>query len=66
MIDFGQRVSHSVRDVMFDPQTSGGLLISVGSDHADAIVKALRDAGIGDTAEIGEVLKDPKEKIWVV
>jgi selenide, water dikinase len=66
MIDFGQTVARSVQDVLFDPQTSGGLLISVGSDQADALVKALRDAGISDTAEIGEVLKDPKEKIWVV
>jgi selenide,water dikinase len=66
MIDSGQRVARSVQDVLFDPQTSGGLLISVGSDQADALVKALRDAGISDTAEIGEVLKDPKEKIWVV
>lgn len=66
MIDFEQKVARSVQDVLFDPQTSGGLLISVGRDQADALVKALRDAGIIDTAEIGEVLKDPKEKIWVV
>jgi len=66
MIDFGQRVARAVQDVLFDPQTSGGLLISVGGDHADALVKALRDGGISDAAEIGEVLKNPKEKIWVV
>jgi selenide,water dikinase len=66
MIDFGQSVERSVQDVLFDPQTSGGLLIGIGSDQADALVKALRDAGISDTAEIGEVLNDPKEKIWVV
>jgi selenide,water dikinase len=66
MIDFEQKVARSMQDVLFDPQTSGGLLISVGSDQADALVKALSDAGISDTAEIGEVLKYPKEKIWVV
>jgi selenide, water dikinase len=66
MIDFTETVVRSVQDVLFDPQTSGGLLISVGSDQADALVKALWDAGNSDTAEIGEVLKDPKEKIWVV
>jgi selenide, water dikinase len=66
MIDFGHTVARSVQDVLFDPQTSGGLLISVGRDQADALVKALRDAGISGTAEIGEVLNDPKEKIWVV
>ena len=66
MIGFAETVERSRQDVLVDPQTSGGLLISVGSVQADALVKALQDAGIGDTAEIGEVLKDPEEKIWVV
>jgi len=66
MIDFGETVGRSLGDVLFDPQTSGGLLISVGSDQAEALVKALLDAGISDTAEIGEVLEGPEERIWVV
>ena len=35
--------------VCFDPQTSGGLLASVDGDRADAIVTALRDAGVDAT-----------------
>ena len=35
--------------VCFDPQTSGGLLASVDGNRADAIVTALRDAGVGAT-----------------
>jgi selenide,water dikinase len=66
MIGFAELVARSRQDVLFDPQTSGGLLISAGRDQADALVKALQDAGISDTAQIGEVLIDPKEKIWVV
>jgi selenide,water dikinase len=66
MIDFDQTVARPLKDVLVDPQTSGGLLITVGRVQADDLVKALQDAGIGDTAEIGEVLDDPKEKIWVV
>ena len=66
MIDFAETVERSRQDVLIDPQTSGGLLISVGSIQADALVKALQDAGISDTVEIGEVLKGPEEKIWVV
>jgi selenide,water dikinase len=66
MIDFRQTVARSVQDVLFDPQTSGGLLISVGCDQADGLVKALQDEGISDALGIGEVLKDEKEKIWVV
>jgi selenide,water dikinase len=59
-------VARSRQDVLVDPQTSGGLLITVDRVQADALVKALQDSGISDTAEIGEVLKDPEEKIWVV
>jgi selenide,water dikinase len=66
MITFAESVKRSRQDVLFDPQTSGGLLISVDRNQADALVKALRDAGIGDASEIGKVLKDEKEKIWVV
>jgi selenide, water dikinase len=66
MIDFAETVARSRQDVLVDPQTSGGLLITVDRVQADALVKALQDSGISDTAEIGEVLKDPEEKIWVV
>jgi len=66
MISFDEAVERSCQDILVDPQTSGGLLISIGRDQAEALVKALQDRGISDTAEIGEVLKDPEEKIWVV
>jgi selenide,water dikinase len=66
MINFDDTVGRSRQDILVDPQTSGGLLIGIGIDHANMLVKALKDAGVGDTAEIGEVLKDPEEKIWVV
>lgn len=66
MIGFAETVERSRQDILVDPQTSGGLLISAGRVQADALVKALQDAGIGDTAEIGEVLKGPEEKIWVM
>lgn len=66
MIDFAETVERSRQDVLFDPQTSGGLLISVNGHQAGELVAALKDAGIGDAAQIGEVLSDPAEKIWVV
>jgi len=66
MVGFSKTVERSLQDVLVDPQTSGGLLISVNSIQADALIKALQDSSISDTAEIGDVLKDPEEKIWVV
>ena len=66
MIAFGETVSLAHQDVLFDPQTSGGLLISVSENQADALVAALKDVGIGDAAQIGEIIHSSDEKIWVV
>jgi len=66
MIEFAKTVKRALQDIMVDPQTSGGLLVSIGRIQADDLVKALQDAGIGDAVEIGEVLKDSEEKMWVI
>jgi hydrogenase maturation factor len=42
------------------------LLICVSAAHAAGIIAALQDRGIGDAADIGEILDGPQEKIWVV
>jgi selenide,water dikinase len=65
MTTFAEKVKRSLQDVLFDPQTSGGLLISLSRHQAGDLVSALKDAGIGDAVEIGEVLRGPEEKIWV-
>jgi selenide,water dikinase len=45
-----------LQEILFDPQTSGGLLLSVKADEADVLVKKIR---LGDTkaAIIGSVKK---------
>ena len=65
MIAFAETVERSRQDVLFDPQTSGGLLISVSGHQAGELVETLKDAGIADAAQIGEILSGPEEKIWV-
>ena len=40
---------------LFDPQTSGGLLIAVQSNQVDSALASLRDAGYPMAARIGEV-----------
>ena len=42
-------------DLLFDPQTSGGLLLAVPRERGPAMLSALRDAGDGAAAIIGEV-----------
>jgi selenide,water dikinase len=59
-------VDRTRQDLLFDPQTSGGLLIGVSGAQAGDLVKTLKHAGIHESAQIGEVLAGPEEKIWVV
>jgi len=46
------------QEVLFDPQTSGGLLVAVAPDRAAALLRELLDAG-HPAAEIGEVGPGP-------
>jgi selenide,water dikinase len=45
-----------LEDLCFDPQTSGGLLLVVAPDRAEALVDALVSAGTPSSSLIGEVL----------
>lgn len=65
MIVFSETVPRALQDVLFDPQTSGGLLISVIDSQAEALLDALKKGGIQDAAEIGEIIQNPDERILV-
>ena len=45
-------------ELLYDPQTSGGLLLSLPGDQADGLLAALREAGITAAVKIGEVVVD--------
>jgi selenide,water dikinase len=47
------------RGLLCDPQTSGGLLVSVAAAHAESVLEQLRAAGFTRAAEIGVVLEAP-------
>ncbi len=54
-VSFTDSIPEHVRDILFDPQTSGGLLISVSGDRAADLVARLHASGVADSAIIGEV-----------
>ncbi len=53
------------RSILFDAQTSGGLVFSVNPQKADILLKKLHQKGIKKAAIIGEVVKELKGKILV-
>ena len=65
MIEVGPDCPEWIVDVFFDPQTSGGLLISLPLKEAEDLVKRMNDEGIKDAAIIGEVVPEPKGKIMI-
>jgi selenide, water dikinase len=65
MVDFAATVNRATQDILFDPQTSGGLLISVAGGSAAMMIDCLRQRGVRDSAIVGEVVSEPKERIVV-
>lgn len=57
------RVSSHVQDILFDPQTSGGLLICIENGKAELLLDRLHQAGVEDAAIIGEVVSEPEGMI---
>jgi selenide,water dikinase len=55
-VDPASQIPDEVRTLMFDPQTSGGLLISVNEESAIGLLTAMHDAGI-PAARIGRVVE---------
>ena len=64
-IRFDSTVPQYLQDILFDPQTSGGLLISVPRGKADSLLTRLREKNVNEAVIIGEVVAEPKEKIIV-
>lgn len=51
--------------VLYDPQTSGGLLVSLPADRSEKYVATLHRLGVDGARIIGEVVEKRKEKILV-
>ena len=56
VVTYEDGMPDEVKTILFDPQTAGGLLISMAADSAGKLAHALRAARV-PVAEIGEVLQ---------
>lgn len=71
-----QQVSHTFRfdrnvepwheEIVFDPQTSGGLLVAIPGAEAEKAVQRLRNNGIADATIIGNVFEKQPDGISLI
>ena len=64
LVDYDPLVPDDIRTLLFDPQTAGGLLISVAAEDAGPLARALQDVGV-PAVEIGEAIPRTKPLIRV-
>ncbi len=65
MVNISDSVPQFLSDILFDPQTSGGLIISLPGSQAEELAGIMREEGMEGAAVIGEVIAEPKGRIIV-
>ena len=60
-----ENVAFAMEEILFDPQTSGGLLVAVGEPEAEALLADLRNAG-APAAIVGRVTDSEDIEIRVI
>lgn len=59
-------IATEIEDILYDPQTSGGLLISVREELADMLIKDMKKNGSIEAKVIGEVKEKSSKYITVI
>ena len=65
-LELAIRLNGAQEELLFDPQTSGGLLLAVAADQAEALLQALHAAGISPAAIIGRARTGDRSGIRIV
>jgi selenide,water dikinase len=65
LVEIAPNIPRHVQDILYDPQTSGGLLISVAPEAAPRLLDRLHEAGVPEATIIGEVLDQPVGRVIV-
>lgn len=64
-VKMGENVARAIQDLLYDPVTSGGLLVSVPKDQVDKFVQQLKLKGTMSHAVIGEIVEKREKHIEV-
>ena len=65
-VEVHTKVPDLLMDILYDPQTSGGLLISLPSDRVQDFVGALKREAQMDAWIVGQVVESPPGKIQIL
>jgi selenide, water dikinase len=63
-VEYEGNIGEEIKTILFDPQTAGGLLISVAASDSTELLRALNAAGV-PAVEMGEVLPRGKPLLQV-
>ncbi|MFC1499330.1 selenide, water dikinase SelD, partial [Verrucomicrobiota bacterium] len=63
--EFIDDISDERKAILYDAQTSGGLLIAISQEHADEMVKEMLEAGLEHTSVIGRITESSKGLIQI-
>jgi selenide,water dikinase len=65
-LEISAKISREEEELLFDPQTSGGLLLSVPESQAKQLIDELKTAGVETAVKIGKVAPSPNPCIRVI
>lgn len=60
-VAFTSPLTASQQELVFDPQTNGGLLLAVPEEEADVLVARLQESGVGAARRVGSVVEAGNE-----
>jgi selenide,water dikinase len=65
-LEIEAKISREEEELLFDPQTSGGLLFSVPRSQAGDLIYKLKKEGVETAVQVGEVVSDSNPSIRIM